>query len=163
MSLKQTYAALPPVNRLEEQISEIRAKIDVINQSIDADDYTGNRFDDTLLAVSADSKRDYWERKLIELESLLDQYHSSTRGMASKKRRTNGAEFGDEITLERVTDAKRVTFRLTERVELYPEEKCITPNSPMGIAVLGKQPGEIMEIQSPRGDCCYMVISINRG
>lgn len=143
---------------LREQIASVQSKLSLLST---ADlDYTGNKFDDTLMAVSADSKRDYWEARLLELESLLAQYTApkAKRGSAANK----GVVEGDVIKLQR-SDGRTLQFRLVSRADIFPGERCVTLNSPIGKAVVGKQPGESFAIQTPSGSVSYQLIEIDRG
>jgi hypothetical protein len=154
MSNQNGYA----LARLQEQINAVKAKISLINAG-EMIDYSGNRFDDTLMAVTADSQRDYWETKLLELETLLGDY----LGMRNYPAASDGVMEGDIVKLERIADAHKLQFRLAARVELFPDERCMTLVSPVGSAVLGKKPGDKITIQTPAGLVEYLILEIDRG
>jgi transcription elongation GreA/GreB family factor len=145
------------VVRLQDQIAAVREKLNNINQD-SLVEYTGKRFDDTLMAVDADNKRDYWENKLLELEALLKQYISPVEATVG-----SGIAEGDRVILSRRADNARMEFRFTQRVELFPDERCITPSSPIGEAIQGKVPGQSVQVKTPAGESEFEVVEIDRG
>ncbi len=127
--------------RIQEQISQAREKLQIINSI--AVDYTGNRFDDTLMAVSADNKRDYWESRILELESLLAQYSARTNSTSSDS--VKEVLVGDIVVLE-MPNGTTARLKIVDRVDFHRGERCITASSPLGSAILGRKPGDSIKV-----------------
>lgn len=70
------------------------------------------------------------------------------------------AEMGTTITLRDLDTEAEVTYRLGEPEESDGLTPMMTPNSPLGKAVLGKKIDEIIELNGPRGAKRFMLIGI---
>ena len=144
------------VMRIQEQIAEAQTRIEQINSTLF--EKSGNRFDDTLDAVNADDVRSYWEAKLSELQELLEEYTSST-----SQSRIGAIACGDMVELQRLTDRMKFQFRLIEVVDLFPDERCVSVESPLGRAILGKAKGEHVTVETPLGIQEYKIMSVIAG
>jgi transcription elongation factor GreA len=72
----------------------------------------------------------------------------------------NRVIFGATVQVcEMETDAEK-TFRLVGADEANPQKGWISIQSPVGRALVGKQPGDTVEVLVPRGTLIYEIIAI---
>jgi len=147
--------APPLVLRIQEQIEEARTRIEQINAALF--EKTGNRFEDTLDAVNADDIRSYWQSKLSELQGMLAEYSTSST------KQSDAVAKGDIIELRRIMDKTDFQFRLIDNVELFPDERCVSVESPLGRAILGKRQGEHVTVETPMGIQEYRIMTVVAG
>ena len=63
-------------------------------------------------------------------------------------------------TVELKSNGKTVTYTLVGPVEADPLEGKISNESPIGLALMGKKPGEAAIITTPKGEISYDIISV---
>ena len=141
--------------RIQEQIADAKAKIARINESLSPN--SGNRFEATLDAVYADDIRTYWEKRLSELEDLLQNYK-----IAKPTSRT-GIQVEEVIRLLKLGTRKVLEFRISDRIGLFRDEKVVSSSSPIGLAVIGKQVGDVVTVNTPRGIFKYRIMAQIQG
>ncbi len=157
LHMQTSYSTAPGlVLRIREQIAEAQTRIEQINHALF--EKTGDRFEDTLAAVNADDIRSYWESKLVELQEMLEEYTSG-----SLSTRAGSVACGDQVELRRIIDRTRFEFRLIDKVELFPDERCVSIESPLGRALLGKGKGEHITVETPLGIQEYQIVNVVAG
>lgn len=134
---------------LQEQISSVKGRISRINDTLlyKSSSQVDNAFD----AVHADDERGYWEGKLAELENFLQSCVSVSLGECDEIR------IGSVLELRR-DDGKTFVAILTESADLLVGQKCLSVNTPLGAAVLGKSSGDIVQVDTVNGKQTYEVI-----
>lgn len=70
------------------------------------------------------------------------------------------AEMGTTITLRDLDTESEATYRLGEPEESDGQTPIMTPNSPLGKAVMGKKIDDVIELNGARGAKRFMLISI---
>ena len=90
--------------------------------------------------------------RIAELEEIL---HSAkvvaTHGKAS-------VDVGCKVTLH--VNGKKEVFTVVGEWEADPSQKKISHESPLGRALMGKKPGDAVEVEAPAGKILYKVLSI---
>ena len=86
---------------------------------------------------------------------MLEEYSAGT-----SVNRTGAIICGDQVELQRLIDKMRFQFRLIDKIELFPEERCVSIESPLGRAILGKTKGEHITVETPLGIQEYKVVSV---
>ena len=99
-----------------------------------------------------DSRLRYLRRKIdqVTVVDLDDQPQFDT------------AKFGAVVTVVDDEDIER-TWRLVDKEESDPNRNRISVQSPIGRALLGKQEGDYVQIQLPKGAVGYEVLAIRYG
>lgn len=92
--------------------------------------------------------------RITELEEIL---HGAKVVAASHKRGT--VDIGCRVTLH--INGKRDVFTLVGEWEADPAQKKISHSSPLGKALIGKKPGDVVEVDAPAGKIAYKIIDIH--
>lgn len=139
--LKQEYQDLVKVRRPEvvERVSDARNQGDLSENA----EYTAAR-----------EELSFIDGRIDELEELLKQVSLiEAKSVGSSK-----VDLGSEVTL--TINGKEEIYKVVGEWEADPTEKKISNESPLGKALLGKQIGEIVEVEAPAGKIAYTVISV---
>jgi len=78
--------------------------------------------------------------------------------VVNKKSDTQHVSMGSEVTVE-VAGAKK-TYTIVSFNEASPADGKISNESPIGMAFLGKQKGDTVMVETPRGEILYKIVSI---
>ena len=106
---------------------------------------------------AAKDRQGWVEGRINELEDKLARAVVIDPAMA----RTDLAVFGSRVTLEE-TSSKRVTrYLLVGPEESDVKEGKISIQSPLGKAMLGKKPGDLVELEAPAGFKEYKIVTID--
>jgi len=68
--------------------------------------------------------------------------------------------FGTKVELESLTNGRKVTYQLMGPYESDPESGKISVTSPLGKALIGKEEGDIVKINTPGGTQEFEVLEI---
>lgn len=90
--------------------------------------------------------------RIVELEELI---HSAKVVMNHGKKII---DVGSKVVLH--LNGKKEEFTVVGEWEADPMQKKISHESPLGKALLGKKPGETIEVEAPAGKLIYKIISI---
>jgi len=120
----------------------------ILKEAISFGDLTEN-------AAYQQAKEDqaFLERKILELENLIK---NST--LVEEKTR-NQIEIGSVVWLANSWQRKK--FKIVGSAEVNTLEGKISPESPLGKALIGKKKGEIIEVETPEGKIKYKIIKID--
>lgn len=104
---------------------------------------------------SAKEKQALLEAKIRDLEHKLSRAFIVTN---------NGQErhvtLGCWVTLEDTLTGASFKYKLVGPAEANPEHDLISAASPVGKALLGKEPGQLVEVHTPRGVRTYKILNI---
>lgn len=89
---------------------------------------------------------------------LRDVNHILANAYVPQASTAGVAGFGRTITLSNGT--KNLTFLLVSQYESDPKENKLSLESPIGQAVIGKKPGDVVEVTTPAGTVQYTVVSV---
>ena len=67
------------------------------------------------------------------------------------------------VTIKNVKTQKEITYKLVSEAESDIRAKKISVNSPIGTGLLGKEVGDIAEVQTPRGVLQFEIMNISLG
>mgnify|MGYP003454315222 CR=1 FL=1 len=94
------------------------------------------------------------EGRIFEIEEVLKGYQIIDEGGDTKKVR-----IGSTIIVE--IHGKQKTFVIVGSNEADPVSGRISNESPLGQALLGATPGNLVTVQTPAGEVMYKVVSIS--
>jgi len=97
------------------------------------------------------------ELKINELEKSL----ATVKLIKEEEIDTSQVSILTKVTIENMKVGKQFTYKIVSESEADLKEKKISVSSPIGSGLLGKKPGEIAEIETPRGILKFKVIEIN--
>jgi transcription elongation factor GreA len=90
--------------------------------------------------------------RIAELEEILH----GAKIITSHKR--SAVDVGCKVTLH--INGKKEVFTVVGEWEADPSQKKISHSSPLGKALLGKKPGEQVEVEAPAGKVLYKIVEI---
>ncbi|MDR7417215.1 MAG: transcription elongation factor GreA [Armatimonadota bacterium] len=103
----------------------------------------------------AKNEQAFVEGRIRELETLL----RNARVIAENG--SNGTvEIGSRVRLRELGTGEEFEFQIVGSAEADPAQNRISHKSPVGQAVLGRRPGEVVEVQTPGGRAVYEVVQI---
>jgi transcription elongation factor GreA len=103
----------------------------------------------------AKNEQAFVEGRIRELEVLL----RNARVIAETG--SNGiVEIGSRVRLRDLGTGEEFEFQIVGSAEADPTQNRISHKSPVGQAVLGRRPGEVVEVQTPGGRAVYEIVQI---
>ena len=140
-NLEQEHDELVNVKRpkLVERLSYARSQGDLSENS----DY-----------INAREELEFLDGRISELSDVLKNA-AIVNGRSGK----NGVDIGTKVTVK--VNGQKHIFDIVGEWEADPVNKKISPNSPLGAALVGKKVGEKAHVEAPAGKVLYEVIAIN--
>ena len=103
--------------------------------------------------INAREELEFLDGRIDELNEVLKNA-SVVKGKNGK----NGIDVGTKVTV-RVNGQKHI-FDIVGEWEADPVNKKISPNSPLGAALVGKKVGEKAQVEAPAGKVVYEILEI---
>ncbi len=91
-------------------------------------------------------------RQLRQINHLLKE------GVVVQPTTHNRVEFGSSVTLDGPRGEQ--TFLMVSEHESNPKEFKLAMTSPIGTAILGKVVGDVVTVETPRGEASYTILKI---
>ena len=132
---------------LKDQLPEIIKEI----QSAAAD----KDFKENAPLAAAREQKAYLEGRIQKLESTLSTAKIMDRSLAVSK-----VKSGDTVLLSDLASDKELRYLLVDPREANPAKGKLSVASPLGKVVLGKEPGQTVEVAAPAGKFRYRIESI---
>lgn len=99
----------------------------------------------------------FLEAKIAHLERVI-----RNASIISKKEKSDTAQLGSVITVQKQgAGGDKQEYRLVGSEEANVAEGKISNESPLGVEIMGKKKGDIVEISAPSGKIKYKIIDIN--
>lgn len=105
--------------------------------------------------TAAREELSFLDGRIVELEEILRQ----AKAVSSSKKKSRLIEIGCKVTLK--INGRQEVFNIVGEWEANPSQKKISPSSPLGKALLGKQVGDKVEVSAPAGKIIYKILKIN--
>lgn len=96
------------------------------------------------------------EMKINELEKVM----ANARVLDASTLDTSKVTVMSKVTIRNVKVKKTITYTLVSESEANLKEKKISVNSPMGEGLLGKEVGDIAEVNTPNGTINFEIVEI---
>lgn len=150
--MKKTYQITDEgKSELEAELEELKGRrgsiADKIAEARDFGDLSENAEYD-----SAREEQGLVESRIAEIEDILLNAEIIKAGKGSK------VALGSKVELK--TGDRTVTYTVVGPVEADPLEGKISNESPIGVALMGKKVGDVVTINTPKGEIAYEIISI---
>lgn len=107
----------------------------------------------------AKNEQAFIEGRILELEQMI----KNAKIISERKTKTkvNEIQIGTTVTVRNKTDGDDpIAYTIVGSTEANPLEKKISNESPVGKALLGKQKGDTVEVQTPSGPFKYEILSV---
>ena len=98
------------------------------------------------------------EAKIAKLETVI----ANARVVDETKMDTSKAYILSKVTIKNITNNMSLTYQLVSENEADIKNKKISIESPIGKGLLGKELGEVVEIEVPAGKIKFEIIEIAR-
>jgi transcription elongation factor GreA len=108
---------------------------------------------------AARERQSFIEGRLAELEDIL----SRAQVIDTSHLDDDVVRFGATVELSDEDTEERSQFRLVGSHEADASNGRLSVTSPLGRALIGKAPGEVVEVTTPKGSRSYEVIKITYG
>lgn len=125
--------------RIVERLSNARSQGDLSENS----DY-----------ANAKEELEFVDGRIEELDDVIASAQIVATGNGS-----SNVGVGTKVTVKQNGD--KVIYEMVGEWEADPVNKKISPNSPLGMALLGKKVGDKAEVEAPAGKLTYEVIDIS--
>ena len=106
----------------------------------------------------------YGKRRLRQIDSrcrfLMKRMDIAEVADSAKQQHLEKIYFGAWVTLFNLLDETEVTYRIVGQDELEPSKGFISWISPLAKAMLGKEMGSIIKVETPEHEASYEVIEI---
>ncbi len=96
--------------------------------------------------------------RILEIERILE----NARVIREEEIDLNEVALGSTVYLEDVERGEELRFRLVSAAEARGGRDCISDQSPVGKAILGRRAGEVVDVQVPSGMIQYRILRIER-
>ncbi len=129
--------------RISEDIERARAHGDISENS---------EYDD---AKNAQAEN---EARIAEVKAIL----KNAKPIESKKLTTTKVAIGSKVTLQDLDSSDEFDYILVSSKEADLFNNKISNESPVGMAILGKKKGEVVEVSTPVGSLQYKIVKISK-
>jgi transcription elongation factor GreA len=102
----------------------------------------------------AKNEQAFLETKILKLRERL---HSA---VVVEEEQGAGAQFGSTVKLRDEDSGKELEYKLVGAPEASLAEGKLSVESPVAQAIIGKEPGDKVAVETPRGDRHYTLISV---
>jgi transcription elongation factor GreA len=106
---------------------------------------------------SAKEKQGLLEATIRDLEAKLAQAMIIDGRQGVRSDRVN---YGSLVTIEDISSKARFQYKLVGPAEADPEADLISTASPVGKALLGGKPGQMVQVQTPGGLRTYTIVAV---
>jgi transcription elongation factor GreA len=96
--------------------------------------------------------------RIVEIERILD----NARVIRDEEIDLNEVTIGSSVLIEDVERGEEMSFRLVSAAEARGDKGCISDQSPVGKAIMGRKAGEVVDVQVPSGILKYRIVHIER-
>jgi transcription elongation factor GreA len=106
---------------------------------------------------AAKERQSFIEGRILELESKLGNAEIIEPAHLDKDGR---CVFGTTVDLEDMSSGEKVTYQLVGEDEADIKQGKISISSPIGRALIGKESGDVAEVQAPGGVRSYEILDV---
>lgn len=154
---KQNILTLEGLTKLEEELNSLKNKrTDVaerIKQALAFGDISENAEYD-----EAKKEQAFVEGRILQIENIL----RTARVIDEDDIQTDMVSVGSKVTLKDMEFGDEVEYTIVGSAEADPMNLKISNESPVGKALVGKVPGDSVEIAVPDGIIKYEILQINK-
>ncbi|MBI4157699.1 transcription elongation factor GreA [Candidatus Woesebacteria bacterium] len=104
--------------------------------------------------INAREELEFLDGRISELNDVL-----KNASIVKNKNGKSSVDIGMKVTVK--VNGQKHIFDIVGEWEADPVNKKISPNSPLGAALVGKKVGEKAHVEAPAGKVTYEVVAIN--
>lgn len=106
----------------------------------------------------AKQEQAFVQGRIVEIERILD----NARVIREEEIKLSEVTIGSAVRIEDMEKGEELRFRLVSAAEARGDQDCISDQSPVGKAILGRKAGEVVDVQVPSGVLKYRILHIER-
>ena len=149
-----TYAGL---KKLEDELQDLKVnRRQEVAQKIKEAREQGDLSENAEYDAAKDEQRDI-EARIEELEKIL----KNAEVIDEDEVTSDAISIGCSVTLLDVEFDDEMKFKIVGSTEANSLKGLISNQSPLGLALLGKKKGDVVEVESPAGMIQYKIIDIH--
>jgi transcription elongation factor GreA len=137
---------------LEEELQELVSSRVAISERIAEARSFGDLSENAEYSTAREAQ-ERTESRIVEIENIL-----ANAGIIKGDGAKNGVGLGDSVKLK--SGRQTMEYKLVGKVEADPLNGKISDESPLGRQLLGKNVGDSVTVDSPRGDKKYEILEI---
>jgi transcription elongation factor GreA len=149
---KEVYLTPAKYKQLKDELEEMKT----IGRKLLADKLdqyrSDNKSEDGAAFNQVIAEKEAMESRIDELTELLDNAN------VKEQKNCKNVQLGCKVVLER--DGQERDFQVVSGVESDPSEGKISDDSPLGSALLGKKPGDKVEVDTPDKPIEYKLVKV---
>lgn len=155
---KEVVLTAEGLARLEKELQHLktvrrREVAERIKQALEFGDISENsEYDD------AKNEQAFVEGRIITLEKML----RNSRVVDEEAVDASIITIGSKVTVKDLNTGDSMSFMIVSSAESDPSENRISNESPVGRALIGKQVGDVVDIDVPAGTLSYEVLEVTR-
>ncbi len=140
--------------KLKQKLEELKKRRGVISKTIGEAREHGDLRENSAYHTAKD-EQGLNEMRIKELEAKLEHVT-----VVDKMPEGEGVRLGSTVKLEMLGSERICEYTLVSAMEADVLENKISPDSPVGGALLGAKVGEVIEVEAPRGLIRYKILEI---
>lgn len=103
------------------------------------------------------------KQKLAEVQGRINDIRATlAAGTVHTGDSIETVDLGTTVTIHSLADGEEVVYTIVGPGEVSPREGKISPQSPVGSALMDRRPGDVVEVQTPAGAHTFRVEKIER-
>ncbi|HDP70323.1 MAG TPA: transcription elongation factor GreA [Actinobacteria bacterium] len=112
--------------------------------------------------ISENSEYDDAKNEQAFVEGRINQITNIIRNakLIENSGRTDKVDLGSVVVLRDLESDEVIEYMLVGSAEADPSECRISNESPVGMAIIGKKPGDKLKVQVPVGELEYLILDI---
>jgi len=140
--------------RLAKELDELKKKRRGVAARIKAAREFGDLSENSEYADAKDEQA-FVEGRISEIEHIL----KNAKIIEDQKNNKTFVQVGDRVLVS--LDSGEIEFQIVGSYEADPEQGLISNESPIGQALLGRKPGDAVEVNVPAGKIIYTIKKIS--
>jgi transcription elongation factor GreA len=155
---KYTYYTQEGLDKLQNELQDLKIKgrADIARQIAEARD-KGDLSENAEYDAAKDAQG-MLELKIAKLEQLL----STARVLDESKIDSNKVSILSTVKIKNVASGATLSYTLVAEEEADLKQHKISVKSPIGQGLLGKEIGDVAEVQTPRGTMKFQILELSR-
>lgn len=142
--------------RLSEKVEKIQEKVQQNREDMSKTAENGDLSENAGFMAAKESYKTHLN-SLNDLQDVLNE----ARVVSPEEIDDDKVGFGTSVTVKDVDENKEYTYRLVGKHEARMEHGEISVESPVARGLLDREPGDVVEVETPAGKSTYEVLSIS--
>ena len=143
--------------RLSEKVEKIQGKVQQNREDMSRTAKLGDLSENAGFMAAKES----YESHLSSLNELRDVLNEA-RVVSNEEIEKDQVGFGNYVTVEDIEEGNEYTYKIVGKYEARMEKGEISVESPVAQGLMGKEEGEIAEIDTPGGTSKYRIVEIGK-